>query len=141
MRTSLTPYLSQSIGFTRILDELDRLSNVTPSKFPPRNIVDLGDGSYQIEMALAGFSRENIEITTERDFNNCVQLSISGEIAEEENPRKYLYQGIATRKFNERFKLAAHVEVTNAEMTDGVLVIKLKEVVPEELQPRQIEIQ
>jgi molecular chaperone IbpA len=105
------------------------------SSYPPYNIEKCGEDQYRIVMAVAGFSKEDIEVIAEHN-----RLTVRGQINKERDGRTYLHRGIATRSFQRQFDLADFVEVTGATMGDGLLVIDMKRELPEELKPRKIEI-
>jgi len=130
-----------SVGFDRqwrLLEELQsRLVGAT-SAYPPYNIKQLSEESYEIEMAVAGFTRQDLRI----ELNNN-QLLIEGakQSSDEDSENGYLYKGIAGRKFRQSFALADHVKVLGSELKDGVLKINLQREIPEERKPRLIEIE
>lgn len=124
------------IGFDRVFNEVERrISNTPNTNYPPFNILQHDDNSYEIEIAVAGFNREDITVKVDRD-----QLFISGKQKDSETTAKYLHKGLAARDFVRVFTLADHMEITQAEMTNGILCVKIVRVVPEELKPRVIEI-
>lgn len=134
----LTPLYRSAIGFDRLADMLSNASRVDSNGFPPYNIESLGEDRYRITMAVAGFSRDDIDIVTEQNT-----LTVSGGKPDEEhgdNSRQYLYRGIATRSFERRFQLADHVRVTGADLENGLLHIELAREVPEKMKPRKVEI-
>ena len=122
-----------------VFDRLDSLfqrrdfTHSMSSNFPPHNIKRQGD-HYLIEMAIAGFSKEDISITKEKDF-----LIIEGK-KEEKAEDNLVYQGIATRNFKKSFVLGERMKVIGAEVKDGMLFIGLEQEVPEEEKPQSIEI-
>ncbi len=133
MRTfDLTPLYRSAIGF-------DRLANLHEQRaepsYPPYNIELVSEDKYRIVMALAGFTRDEIEIVTERD-----SLHVTGRKQKDEVQRTYLHRGIAARDFEQRFQLANHVKVTAASFDNGMLTIELVREVPEALKPRKIAI-
>lgn len=134
MRTfDLTPLYRSAIGFDRLAQMLnDAQRNDTPS-YPPYNIELVSDDQYRIVMALAGFSREEIDITFERDA-----LTVVGRKQKDATERTYLHRGIAARDFEQRFQLANHVKVTGATFDNGMLTIELVREIPEALKPRKI---
>lgn len=134
MRTfDLTPLYRSAIGFDRLAQMLnDAQRNDTPS-YPPYNIELVSDDQYRIVMALAGFSREEIDITFERDA-----LTVVGRKQKDATERTYLHRGIAARDFEQRFQLANHVKVTGASFDNGMLSIELVREIPEALKPRKI---
>lgn len=125
-----------SIGFDRMFDDLTQNTKLSNSNgYPPHDIVKHSDLCYSIEIATAGFKEEELEILLE---NNV--LTIKGNKIDRET-REYLHQGISARAFTKVLNLAEHVVVTSAKYEDGMLIINVEIVVPEELKPRKIEIQ
>lgn len=107
------------------------------TQYPPHNIVKTGEDEYHIEMALAGFTIDQIGIKLEGN-----RLTVSGKAQEgKDEGRSFLHRGIATRSFDRHYTLGDHIVVKSAEMKDGLLDIKLEREVPEHAKPRQIEIQ
>ena len=132
----LTPLYRSAIGFDRLANMIDTASrNEQQSAYPPYNIEATGENTYRITMAVAGFTREEIEITSESG-----NLVIRGNKAEDQVERTYLYQGIAARNFERRFQLADHVLVENAWMENGLLHVELLREIPEAMKTRRIEI-
>lgn len=133
------PLYHSTLGFDNILADLERLSQssfVEPTKYPPYNIIKINDNEYIVELSVSGFSKDDIEITTE---NNV--LTIKGEKQPETNTSyTYIHKGIAARSFAKSIKLIDTVEVKYAEFVDGILRIYLINVVPEHKLPRRIEI-
>ena len=130
-----TPLFRSSVGFDRVPMLLSHAMQREESSYPPYNIEKCGEDQYRIVMAVAGFSKEDIEVIAEHN-----RLTVRGQINKERDGRTYLHRGIATRSFQRQFDLADFVEVTGATMGDGLLVIDLKRELPEELKPRKIEI-
>ena len=126
----LTPY---AVGFDRIFDNLSTLPTAANSGFPPYNIRKEGDYNYVIEMALAGFSKKDIEVEVEDG-----RLSIRSVKEDTSETHGEIYRGIAYRKFERKFTLADSVVVNGAKLEDGMLTIDLERVVPEEKKPRTI---
>lgn len=139
-RISFEPFAYRTIGFDRILDNLESIMNVTQpmnsDKYPPHNIVSLADNRYVVEIAVAGFKQEDIDITLEK---GVLIVSANAKLEGEPNV-KYLYKGIGTRAFTKSLRLADTVIVRGAEFNDGILRIGLENVIPEEQKPRKIEI-
>ncbi|HEV7815858.1 MAG TPA: Hsp20 family protein [Janthinobacterium sp.] len=135
MRTfDLAPLYRSAIGFDRLaqlLNEAQR-ADAQPS-YPPYNIELVSEDKYRIVMALAGFSRAEIDIVAERD-----SLHIVGRKQKDATERTYLHRGIAARDFEQRFQLANHVKVSAASFDNGMLTIDLVREVPEALKPRKI---
>lgn len=123
-----------SIGFDRIFDRLQALSSNQKSvSYPPFNITKTSDDSYRIEIAAAGFSQEDIDITLHNQ-----NLKIVGNTAPTD--AEYLHKGIAQRAFERTFTLADHVKVQSANMVNGMLHIDLINKVPEEQKPKKVAI-
>jgi molecular chaperone IbpA len=133
----LAPLYRSTVGFDRLASLIDQVASFDSdaTSYPPYNIERLGDNQYRITMAVAGFPRESIRIEVKEGT-----LSVHGERKEEDKERKFLHRGIAARAFERRFQLADHVEVTAADLKDGLLHVDLKREVPERLKPRVIEV-
>jgi molecular chaperone IbpA len=108
------------------------------SGFPPYNIKSTGENQYQITMAVAGFSENDLTITTEQN-----RLLVSGNITDDQESKDdtFLYRCIATRSFERRFNLADHVRVSGARLDNGLLHIELEREIPEAMKPKSIAIQ
>ncbi len=139
MRTyDLSPLFRSSVGFDRWSNLFDTALRAGDNSvgYPPYNIEKLGDDSYRITVAVAGFGEDDIEITAQENL-----LVVAGKLGEpREDGVAYLYRGIATRAFERRFSLADYVEVTGATLANGVLTIDLAREVPEAMKPRHIAI-
>jgi molecular chaperone IbpA len=134
MRTfDLTPLYRSAIGFDRLASLLEQRAEA-PS-YPPYNIELVNEDQYRIVMALAGFTRDEVEIVTERDT-----LSVTGRKNKDDQQKTFLHRGIAARDFEQRFQLANHVKVTTASFDNGMLTIELVREVPEAFKPRKIQI-
>ncbi len=133
----LSPLFRASVGFDRLADLMERMLTAEQAHpgYPPYNIEKLGENSYRIALAVAGFALD--ELTVEVKDNTLV---VAGRKKQDDSHRVYLYRGIATRAFERRFHLAEHVRVTSATHVDGMLHIDLIREVPEESKPRRIEI-
>jgi len=120
------------VGFDQYFNN-PRLQN---SNYPPHNIVKYSDSAYAIEVAVAGFSRE--EITVEVDQ---AQLVVRGvQATADVDGKEYLHRGLASRDFEQSWTLAEYMEVKGAEVKDGMLIVQIERIVPDALQPRKIEI-
>jgi molecular chaperone IbpA len=128
------PLLRSSTGFDQLPGLLSHALERPEATFPPYNIEKVGTDQYRIVMALAGFQKEDVEIVLEQS-----RLTIRGEL-KDTNGRTYLHRGIAARGFERRFDLADYVEVIDATMGEGLLVLSLKRKLPEALKPRLIPI-
>lgn len=125
---------SHFIGFDHVWNEIERLSEMADNKlYPPHNVVKHGETTYSIELALAGYKSEELSIEVKDGI-----LIVKGSKENEE--REFLHKGISTKKFTRTFRLSEHVVVDGADFTDGLLVIDLKVVLPEEKRPRFIPI-
>ena len=126
-----------TIGFDRLFDELERSFANSPNGggYPPYNIAQINDDEYMISLAVAGFGMDNLDITKDKNV-----LRIEGTSPKGDEDVNYLHKGIGGRNFRREFTLADHVEVAGATLELGMLNIHLKREVPEELQPKKIEI-
>ena len=132
------PYRRSTVGFDRLFDMLENSSGAqTQENYPPFDLIKLGDNDYRIELAVAGFKPDEIDITAQQNV-----LIVSGSKGQEsdEQGQNYVYRGIATRSFERRFALADHIQVRAADLKDGLLAIELKREIPEAMKPRKIDI-
>jgi len=137
MRSNIdfSPFYRSSVGFDRIFNLLENSAHPQGTdRWPPYDIVKLGEDKYRIVIAVAGFSLDDLTITHEPNL-----LVVKGDKSGEED-LQYLHHGLALRPFSHRFELADHVSVTDARLDNGLLVIELKKEVPEEMKPRRISI-
>ena len=130
----LSPLYRSTVGFDRLFDLAETAQRATEDHYPPYNIERIGDDSYQISLAVAGFSPEEISITAEQNV-----VTIEGNRSEKIE-REYLYRGISTRAFKRQFNLADYVQVKNASFDNGLLKIELVREIPEAMKPRRIAI-
>jgi len=133
----LTPLYRNTVGFDRLATMLDSAfrTEQSGSSYPPYDIEVLDEHRYAISLAVAGFTRDELDIQAERGV-----LTVKGRKAEDQGSRNFLYQGIATRAFERKFNLADHVEITGAKLNNGLLSIELKHELPEAMKPKRIEI-
>ena len=133
----LTPY---AVGFDRVFDQLQNYveHNATSTGFPPYNIRKGGDYTYAIEMALAGFSKDDIEVEVAEGLLTVRSVKEDSETNEEYDSK--IYRGIAYRKFNRKFTLADDIVVKDASLENGMLKIDLERIVPDAKKPRKITI-
>jgi molecular chaperone IbpA len=125
-------------NISRALVGFDRYFNghLQPNgNYPPHNIVKYDDTHYGIEVAVAGFSKAEIAVEVDQD-----QLTIRGKQSLDSDEKVYLHRGLAARDFEQTFTLAEYMNVTGAEVTDGMLKIVIERIIPEALKPRQIEV-
>ena len=136
MRTlDLAPLWRSTVGFDRLFDLIDESARwVGEDNYPPYNIERTDEDHYQISLALAGFTPEDIAITAEQNV-----LTVEGRKAEK-GEHQYLYQGISARPFRRVFNLADYVQVKGASFEGGLLKIELVREVPEAMKPRRIAI-
>ena len=136
MTYDFAPLFRTAIGFDRLARLVDTAAQTTSApSYPPYNIEKTGEDSYVLTMAVAGFGPDDIELTVQDNT-----LVVSGRVGGEQNGRELLYRGIAARSFERRFALADHIQVEQAGLTNGLLQIGVKRVVPEALKPRRIAI-
>ncbi|MBT8062678.1 MAG: Hsp20 family protein [Gammaproteobacteria bacterium] len=131
------PLYRTSVGFDRLANLLAAATRLEQgNSYPPYNIRSEAENRYQITMAVAGFSDEDLSITYEQNT-----LTVTGEREQEDaETSEYLYRGIANRSFKRVFNLADHVQVTGAKLENGLLNIFLERELPEAMKPRKIEI-
>jgi molecular chaperone IbpA len=135
MRTfDFSPFARSAIGFETLFDRLNDWSRDNNEGYPPYDIVRKGDDAFQINIALAGFSRDEITVTAEAS-----QLTVAGR-KQDRADTDYLYQGISARSFERHFNLADYIEVEGAEFENGLLHINLVRRIPEHMKPRNITI-
>ena len=136
MRLDLTPYRRSTIGFDRLFDLLETSTRSASSEnYPPFNLERVADDRYRITLAVAGFTRDEIEITAQQNL-----LLVAGSKDANAANANFLHVGIANRSFERRFELADFVFVEDARLNDGLLVIDLVREVPEAMKPKSIAI-
>ena len=137
MRTNLdfSPYARSSVGFDRMFNLLDEASRFSSANGVAYDIIKAGEDGYRIVLAVPGFARDQLEITQEGNV-----LLVTGNVSEPHLEGEVLHQGIRTRSFTQRFELADYVNVTAANLVDGLLTVDLRREIPEALKPRQIAI-
>jgi molecular chaperone IbpA len=132
-----SPLFRSTVGFDRLSRLMDSaLRNDEAGGYPPYNIEALGENAYRVTLAVAGFSPEDITITTQENV-----LLVSGKMKQPEENTQFLYRGIAGRAFERRFQLADYIKVTGATLVNGLLNIELAREVPEAMKPRTIKIE
>lgn len=136
MRTlDFSPLYRSVVGFDRLADLLQTAATDAATGYPPYNIERTDENAYRIEIAVAGFRREELEIEVKENL-----LTVQGRKTANEDNRRFLHRGLAERNFERRFQLADYVVVTDAQLADGLLSISLKRELPEALKPRRVEI-
>jgi molecular chaperone IbpA len=123
-----------TVGFDRALRRLDSLAEVKAPSYPPYNIVQVDDDNYVVELAVAGFTEQDLSIELKEQV-----LTVTASV-EKNDESKYVHRGIAKRNFTRSFTLADTIEVVNANLTDGMLRIELRNLIPEHKKARQIAI-
>lgn len=125
------------VGFDRLFDDIEhRFANQIQSNYPPYNILKTGEDTYEIQIAVSGFTKE--EISVEVDQNHLI---IKGErLRDDDDGVQYLYRGLAARDFTKVFPLADHMEVDTGSIKNGILTVYLKRIIPESLKPRKIKL-
>ncbi len=134
MRYDWTPLWRSTIGFDRLFDVLDEVQRTAEETYPPYNIERVDENRFRISVALAGFTPEEVALTSEQNV-----LTLEGRKSEKEG-KTFLHRGISTRNFKRQFTLADYVEVKGARFENGLLVIELQREIPEAMKPRPIEI-
>lgn len=125
-----------TVGFDRIFNEMDRIfDNTKTNSYPPYNIIKADENVYFIEIAVAGFDYEDFDIELHKGV-----LTVRADVKNSDSNTNYIHKGIAARNFERKFTLADTVEVDNVSLHQGMLTIKLVNNIPEEQQPKKIEI-
>ena len=125
------------IGFDRIFNNIESRAVNNNNNYPPHNVIKYDDNNYEIEIAVAGFDKDEITVTVDQD-----ELIVVGQsnTPNESVNKEYIHRGLAARDFTRSFTLPQYMEVGEVTLTKGVLSVKLTIVVPEALKPRQIQI-
>ena len=132
------PYRRSTVGFDRLFDMLENSSlGQSQENYPPFDLIKKGENDYCIQLAVAGFKTDEIDITAQQNV-----MIVTGRKSEEneEKDGDFIYRGIANRSFERRFALADHIQVRGAELKDGLLSIDLVREIPEAMKPRKINI-
>jgi molecular chaperone IbpA len=123
------------LGFDHIFDQLENIHSHAKDTYPPHNVVKHDAYHYEIELAVAGFSKEHIDI----EIKDHV-LTIRGDRPQRRPQELYVHKGISARNWSKSFRLSEYTEVNGADLVDGILTVKLEVVLPEEKLPRKISI-
>jgi molecular chaperone IbpA len=123
------------IGFDHIFADLERIHNQAKDTYPPHNVVKVDDLKFTVEIAVAGFSQDHIDIEVKDHV-----LTITGDRPQRRDQDMYVHKGISARKFKKSFRLSEYTEVIGADLLDGILTVDLEVVLPKEKQPRKISI-
>lgn len=130
-----SPLYRSVVGFDRLAQLLETASADAAAGYPPYNIERTDENAYRIEIAVAGFRPDELNLEVKENL-----LTVQGRKAANDDQRRFLHRGLAERNFERRFQLADYVIVTDATLADGLLSISLKRELPESLKPRRIEI-
>jgi len=133
----LSPFYQNAIGmdriFDRMIDQVD--SGSSTGNYPPYNIIRTDEDRYEIQVAVAGFDKDEIDVEYREGH-----LNITGRQQNKNKDVSYLHHGISSRDFTRSFTLAEYVEVINAVIENGILTVELERIVPETMKPRSISI-
>ena len=134
--TTFDPFRNLTVGFDNIFDQLSSLSQFEIPKYPPYNIKKVDDNKYQLEMALAGFAKTDLEVEVKDNT-----LTVTGNSADDtETTNSFVYKGIAQRAFTRQWTLMNYLKVFSANFKDGVLVVDMELNEPEEEKGKKIEV-
>jgi molecular chaperone IbpA len=122
------------IGFNRELGRLNTAHKVNSQSYPPYDLLKLDEDTYRLSLAIAGFTKENVSVSIDNGT-----LVIKGEIVEVTDA-EVVHKGIAARKFTRTFALGEYMEISSAELKDGMLTINIVRIVPEDKKPKVIKI-
>ena len=124
------------IGFDRALDTWSHAQTVSSAtNYPPYNVIKVDEDNFVVELAVAGFSKTDIDVSTADG-----KLTVKGELKTEDNDSKFIHRGIAARKFTREWALGEYMEVKAAELKDGMLTISIERILPEEKKPKTIKV-
>ena len=127
-----TPYRRSTIGFDRLFDMMENNGGPAQDNYPPFDLIQTGENDYRIDLAVAGFKSNEIDITAQQNV-----LVVAGKKRDEDDSN-FIHRGIATRSFERRFALADHIQVRSADLKDGLLSVELVREIPEAMKPRKI---
>jgi molecular chaperone IbpA len=124
------------LGFDHIFDQLESIHSHAKDTYPPHNVVKEEEMKYTLEIAVAGFKKEHIDIEVKDHV-----LSIKGNRPARRDQDMYVHKGISARNWSKSFRLSEYTEVAGADLTDGILTVNLEVILPKEKQPRKVNIQ
>ena len=134
--TTFDPFRNLTVGFDNVFDQLSSLSQFEIPKYPPYNIKKVDDNKYQLEMALAGFAKSDLEVEVKDNT-----LTVTGNSADDtETTNSFVYKGIAQRAFTRQWALMDYLKVFNANFKDGVLTVDMELNLPEDKKAKKIEV-
>ena len=131
---SLVNFERRAIGYDRLFQQLMDMPEKDNQSYPPHNLIKESDTEFKIELALAGFTKEEVKVVQEEQT-----LTISGNNSDKEGNENILHKGIASRAFSKTFPLHENIEVTEASFENGMVIIKLRQDIPEDKMPKLIE--
>ena len=131
---TLSNFQRWAVGYDRLFQAMSDAPR-SEQGYPPHNFIKESDEEFRIELALAGFSKEDVEVVQKEQ-----KLTISGNNSEKENQENILHKGIASRAFTKTFYLADDIKVTEALFENGMVIIKLRQNIPEDKKPKLIEL-
>ena len=139
-RISFGPLAQTTLGFDKLFDEIERAMSMTPAEksvnhYPPHNIIKTDENKYVVELAVAGFTKDDITVEVKENT-----LTIKGQKVEGTSDLTYIHRGIGTRDFTKTITISDTMKVHGAEFKDGILRVGIENVIPEERKPRKIEI-
>lgn len=133
-------YRALTVGFDEAVKQLEKYAKATTNVsygYPPYNIVKVDENKYVIELAVAGFAKQDLEIELKEDT-----LVINGKVTSSDSePTNFLYKGIANRAFTRKFNVADTIEVKNVKLFNGMLKVFLENVIPDHKKPQKFEIE
>ncbi len=134
--TTFDPFRNLTVGFDNVFDQLSSLSQFEIPKYPPYNIKKIDDNKYQLEMALAGFAKSDLDVEVKDNT-----LTVTGNSSDDtENTNSFVYKGIAQRAFTRQWALIDYLKVFNANFKDGVLTVDMELNLPEDKKAKKIEV-
>ena len=133
-QTALNNFQRWSLGYDKILRTIVEASEIGSQTYPPHNLIKESENEYRLELAVAGFKKEDVSIVQKE-----LELSISGNNSSKDEEETVLHKGIANRSFSKTFYLSDKIEVTEASFEDGMIIIKLNQFIPEDKRPKFIE--
>ena len=131
---SLVNFERRAIGYDKLFKRIIDMPENDNQSYPPHNLIKESDTKFKIELALAGFTKKEVKVVQEEQ-----RLTISGNNSEKEGNENILHKGIASRAFSKTFPLAENIEVTEASFENGMVIIKLRQDIPEDKMPKLIE--
>jgi len=131
---SLVNFERRAIGYDKLFKRIIDMPENDNQSYPPHNLIKESDTEFKIELALAGFTKKEVKVVQEEQ-----RLTISGNNSEKESNENILHKGIASRAFTKTFDLAENIEVTEASFENGMVIIKLRQDIPEDKMPKLIE--